>query len=259
MSKIISYALFGAGQATEDNFFEFAAYLRGLVWNVKFNKLLYPDWVTHIEVDSYTYSKYDNILRGLYECYGASLNVNEYAPLCKAMLWRLKKVFDPAVEYLICRDADALTSYREAQAVGQFVSSGYDYHWILDNPAHAGAMGGMTGFRCSVLRQRFKHWQDIIDTGDTWERGKDQVVLNKLFNTPECKARTIIHESYFPSTPLPNVDPKLWETNLCTRHIGSAGAVDLEVLRQLKRFDKEIPEFEAICQRYPNIFYWYAK
>lgn len=259
MSKIISYALFGSGQTTPENFFELAAYMRGLVWNVRMNKLIYPGWQTHIEIDSQTFSDYDNIFHGLVVHYGVSFSVNEYAPLCKAMLWRLKPIFHSGVEYVICRDADALTTYREAQAVKQFIDSGLDYHTILDNPAHFGMMGGMAGFKAAVVREKYQVWDAIVSHGDTWERGKDQVVLNKLFNTDECRHKTLAHNGHIDNIDLPGVDPRLWESNLCVRHIGSAGVVELETLRFFKRFDTEIEAFEDILKPYYKCFYWYAK
>ena len=273
MSKIISYAIFGSGTIPTEKMFEFNAYMRGLVWNVKFNRLLFPGWVTHIEVDSKTFSDYDNIFHGLRDMYGCTFAINEQLPLCKAMYTRMKGIYLPHAEYVMCRDADSLTSYREAQAVYAFIESGLDIHCITDNPAHGiPLMGGLSAFKCQPVKEKYPVWQAMTTQVRNleWPRGMDQTLLNDLFYTPEYKSRMYGHylqgfkghgeaiiKNEIENVSLPGVDPKLWETNLCMRHIGSAGVVDLEVLRQLARFDKEIPEFESICKRYPKIFYWH--
>lgn len=271
--KYISYALFGSGVVPPENMFEFNAYMRGLYWNVRMNKLLYPDWITHVSVDSKTFSDYDNIFNGLIDNYGMALSVHEQWPLCKSMLGRLQPAFIPGAEYLICRDADALSTYREAQAVQEWINSGLDIHSITDNPAHGiPLMGGLSGFKASVITERFNSIHQIFAQArnQNWERGSDQVLQNDLFYNEPYKKKMFGHylqgfkgtnEAIIKTTvddiPLWNVDPKLWESNLCVRHMGSAGVVDLEVIRFFKRFDTET-QFESIAKRYPKIMYWYA-
>lgn len=274
MRKIICFSVFGASNVTPENEFEFNAYLRGFYFNVRFAKILYPDWEVHVEIDSRTFSLYDNIFTGLKQYYGITLTINEMQPLCKSMFWRVKKAFMPDVDYIICRDADALVTYREAQAVKAFVDSGLDVHGITDNLAHGiPLLGGMIGLRCQPLRDKFVLWRVMADQvrDSTWPRGMDQILISDLLYTKENRSKTFGHylqgykgdgEAIIKTTiddiSLPGVDPKLWETNLCVRHIGSAGVVELETMRQLRRFTQET-EFENIAKRYPKIFYWYAQ
>ena len=52
------------------------------------------------------------------------------------------------------------------------------------------------------------------------------------------------------------VDPRLWESNLTCRHIGSAGVVELRRNPFLRRFDPD--NRDALEQRYPEIFHWHG-
>ncbi len=264
--------MFGAAFVTRENEFEFNAYMRGLYFNTRFAKLVYPDWEIHIEVDSKTFSDFDNIFYGLQKFYGVTFTINEIHPLTKSMFWRMKKAFMPDVDYIMCRDADALVTYREAQAVKAFVDSGLEIHAVTDNPAHGvPLMGGMTAFKCKPIRDKFGVWKAMTThvRDNSWPRGMDQILISDLFYTQENKSKIFGHylqgykgageaviKTEIDNIPLPGVDPKLWETNLCVRHIGSAGVVELETLRQLKRFSQET-EFEEIAKRYPKIFYWH--
>lgn len=272
--KIISYSLFGYKDRPPERLWEWYYYLRGLYFNVRMNKLIYPGFRTHVEVDSETFSAFDNIFLDLRNYYGLSYNINNKASLCKSMLWRLKMAFHPEVipEYIFCRDLDAITTYREAQAVQAFINSGEDVHVITDNPAHTTPMmGGMIGMKGTVLREMFSSWEEMIATSDITiaTHGTDQSFMQRALY-PKLKQRIFAHyldgmkgngekvvsNTIWPELDVPGVHPKLWESNLCCRFIGSPGAVDMEVLRFFERFD-EPTGFEETAKRYKEIFYWY--
>ena len=274
--KKICYALFGAKNKTPENAFLFYAYMRGFVWNVKMNRLLYPTWITHVEIDAHTYSQYDNIFNALQLHYGITFNVNAPDELCKSMLWRLKPLFDPKVERIICRDADAITTHREACMVNDWQDMFKDVHLIADNPAHSNSlMGGMCGFKADYFRRSFG-WNSFeqmmqVANEDFNFHGADQNFLAKHV-APNVHNETVAHLTasqspitgqralFEPETKeLYGVPNKLWESNLTCRHIGSAGVVDLEVIRFFQRFDTEIPEMKAVELRYPEVFYWHNK
>lgn len=274
--KNICYSIFGAKDKTPENAFLFYAYMRGLVWNVKMNRLLYPGWITHVEIDVHTYSQYDHIFNKLQKLYGVMFNVNPPAPLCKAMLWRLKPLFEPGVDRIICRDADAITTHREACMVKDWENTDLPVHLIADNPAHSNSlMGGMCGFKTDYFLNSFgwKSFEEMLQSAneDFSFHGADQNFLAK-FVAPNVHHETMAHlmsgqnpilgqkynvEQF--TKELPGVDNKLWESNLTCRHIGSAGVVDLETIRFFQRFDTEIPEMKAVELLYPEIFYWHNK
>lgn len=276
--KIISYSLFGADKFNDDNRFEFKAYLRGFYWNVRMNKLIYPDWHTNLETDEMTYGIYQGLLDWLVNNHGLIIHVNnkeqERDPLCKAMLWRMKAVFNDNVTHVLCRDTDAITTYREAKCVQLWLESGLDFHAILDNPAHGGMMGGMVGFETAQLKAKINvpTWRKMLEssTEDFSKRGSDQHFMNKKLY-PLIKDQLYVHqlagsrlggarvEQAIIDIQLPQVDKKLWESDLTCRHIGSAGVVEMELIRFFQRFDPSNNSYKAIENEYSDVFYWRLK
>jgi hypothetical protein len=240
--KVISYSIFRAPCEK----FEFMAYLRGLYFNARMNALIYPEWKTVVFVQNSVYDKYEEYFLGLPI---HQVNVLGEAPLCEAMLWRMKPVFDEDVTHVLCRDADAITTHRESVSVSEWVSSNFAIHAILDNPAHSGLMGGMIGIKTYAIKGRmFKNWNDMIRRWNLTKRGSDQHLLNQDI-LPSLK------DSVMWAKDLKSVtSSKLWESDLTCRHIGSAGVVEMETLRFFKRFDKtDYSEFE---KQHSDILYW---
>jgi len=56
--KAIAYSLFGFNKAKYENCFTFDSYLSGLMLSIRFNRLVYPDWITVLETDTSTYTAY---------------------------------------------------------------------------------------------------------------------------------------------------------------------------------------------------------
>jgi hypothetical protein len=267
--KLISYSIFN--QTNID--FEFMFYLRGIYYNARMNKLLYPDWRTGVNLNANTYSKYSAYFLALEKICDVVLLGQEGTGLCKKMLWRMAPIFqdDLQVTHLLCRDADSITTYREAQAVQEWLHSGLGFHGITDNPVHTQPMmGGMIGIDVQVFKYTFPQWQtfsDMLGSTNLSERGSDQVLLREKIY-PQAKNNMMAH--YFsglpcsgekncrtnvPDVPLPGVNHRLWESNLCTKHIGSAGVVEMELLRFFHRFDNQekYTEFE---KQFASICYW---
>lgn len=269
--KIISYSLFGYKQVTEDNLFEFRSYLRGFYFNCRMNHLIYPEWITHVEVDQATYTKYQGLFDFLKTTLLVSYNVvkQDSIPLCEGMFWRMKPIFKQHITHVICRDSDSITTYKEAQCVQRWLESDLGFHAINDNPAHGGMMGGMVGFNTARFKARFgwQYFEEMIQGHDLSKRGSDQNFMNKHIHTgiiedlflhkfagAGCQAKRT--EISIPNQILPQVDQKLWESNLTCRHIGSAGVVDMETLRFFQRFDAYNYKFKEIEKEYPEVFYW---
>jgi hypothetical protein len=254
MSKLICYALFH--NETKQPF-ETSAYVRGFYFNCRMNNLIYPDWRTHLEVDRHIYSKYQLLFDWLVTNNNLSLCINEVTPpLCEGMLWRMKPIFTIDVDHVLCRDSDAITTYKEAQAVQTWLEINKAFHAILDNPAHGGLMGGMVGFNCSMFKSitKFHSFQEFINGQNLSTHGSDQNYLNKL----NLEAYTFFDNCAIDkSIKVPGVDKKYWESNLTCRHIGSAGVVEMETIRFFQRHDAYQWKFDVIEKQLPNLFYWH--
>ena len=266
--KIISYALFG-----DPNSFEFPFYLRGIYFNARMNKLLYPGWDTWVHTTHTIRSDYKEFFDGLMDIANVGISLGNEAPKCEAMLWRMIPLFTPKAvalpTHVICRDADAITTYREAQAVQEWVNSDLGFHGITDDPAHTiPILGGMCGFKTDVFHTTFPEYNTfakLVAGANLKDHGSDQNLLMKKI-WPKAQRNMMGH--FFQgckvdvakvrnsvSNQIPGVDPKLWESNLTCRMIGSPGVVDFELLRFFKRFNPN-PAFDEFERKFPQIMYW---
>lgn len=246
--KVISYALFKHSETPQ---WLFNFYLRGLVWNVKMNALIYPEWTSHVEIDAGVFSDYDNIIYALRDHYGMTFNVNQLEDCCKCMLWRLKPIFEDT-ELVLCRDADAITTWRERMAVGEWLNTPYNTHGISDNTAHTlPLMGGMIGFKSAFINNIWKSWSNFMALSeDLSKHGSDQDYLMKAIY-PFVKDDILVSNMYGRESI--NRQNPLWESDLTCRHIGSAGVVEMEIIRFFKKYPNPMLEVE---QKYSHIFYW---
>lgn len=264
--KILSFTIFGSRTIVPEDRWTLYAYMRGLYWNVRMAKLLFPDFQVRVTVDGETFSKYDNVFYGLSDFYGTHVDVVEEMPLCKAMLTRMKPIFIDGVDYVFCRDADSLITSSEVVAIREFIESGLTLHGINDNPAHSvPLLGGLCGFRCQPLRDKYNSWENLLARSpiEIDKRGSDQVFLTGIVY-PHFVDQLYTH---YGNSPVPqwaqtreklikfNPSEPYWHSDLCISFCGSAGVNDMETIRFFKQFDTE-NEFEEIAKRYPEIFYW---
>lgn len=288
--KAISYSLFGYNCAPTPNSFNFETYLRGLSINIMLNKLLYPNWVNVVNMDQETYSAWGNLIKSM----GAEVYSNSKEPLCKMMLWRLKPVYEKQggawkYDHVICRDTDSPPTYREVQAVQQWINEDTSAHAITDSISHGIPMlGGMIGFRPRhfTFITGISSYDKLLNNSaiDFSKKGSDQdflgrVVYPKVSNygydsitqhyfkgMPEtnlkyyyrCLCDSVVgHKENCPlNIPVDGVSPDLARTNSIAGHIGAAGAYEGELLRLIDDYKSEFSELLKIQSSYPEIFYW---
>lgn len=261
--KIISFALFNHPSAKP---FERMAYVRNFFWNCRMIRLIYPEWKIALHLDGETLNEFEALWKWLQDNNGVTVYIpagHQSVPLCKGMLWRMMPCFLQDVTHVLCRDADALVTYREAQRVQQWLEGGRGCHSILDNPAHSGLMGGMVGFDTAKLKAAtsWQTWDQMIEGWDLSQRGSDQNLLNQRV-LPHMKTETHVHDSreqnHLLPASLPGVDQKFWESNLCCQFIGSPGVNDLETIRFFKRLDNYDYQVDEVQKQFPKVFYWQA-
>lgn len=282
--KAISYSLFGY-KKRYDNCFDFDSYLRGLMVNIRINRIIYPNWdnVLNIDQDSYS-SPYQPIFNWLQDKGFLVINIcPDNEPLCKAMLWRLKPVFfaDQRQNWLythvLSRDADSVGTYREAQAVAQWVEEDKTIHCITDSISHnVYMMGGMIGFRPEhfSFRMSVNQWQQLIDIAPGFKfdrKGSDQDFLNRVVY-PRCADSSTEHyilgmshnkaegDGRHYSIPDIDVAGKEFkdELNALGGHIGCSGYYETPTVKFLKHIDPYRDEYAEMENEFKNIFYWRA-
>lgn len=279
--KAIAYSLFGAERNREANCFDHDCYVRGLMANVRFNRILYPGWVNVLNIDGQSYSAYRKMYDWLQNKGHIVINIQpDDDPLCMAMLWRLKTVFSYVhphwiYSHVLCRDIDSIATYREAQAVQQWIDEGKTAHCITDSISHnIHMMGGMCGFRPDGTSSLLgvNSFEEAIKLGagiDFKKKGSDQTFLEKYIypklagsvtehfvlgmkhDLPEEDGR---HYS-IPDYPI-SVDPAFKITNSCAGHIGAAGYYETPTVKFLRHHDPYEHEYAEIERLFPKLFFW---
>jgi hypothetical protein len=287
--KAISYSLFGYSRDAYTNCFSFSSYLRGLHICVRFNRILFPEWINVVNIDEATYNSPYRPIFDWHESKGF-IRINlcpNNEPLCKAMLWRLKTVFSythPHWDYthVICRDLDSIATYREAQAVQEWIDEDKAMHCITDSISHTiPMMGGMVGFRPGYVNDLM---QLNINPENAWEKllsfapdinynvkGSDQDFLGRVMYPRLCQNST---EHFVKGRPHDLIegngrhysigdvdiqpDPKFKETNLLAGHIGAAGFYEAPTMRFLHYDDPYRDEYKDLetMKEFDKIFYW---
>lgn len=279
----ISYSLFGWNRVTPENCFSIETYIRGFYVNMRINRVLYPNWITILNIDHETYnSPYKDLFDYLWS-HGwiKVIKSPDNEMLCKAMLWRLKPVYSythPEWDYthVLFRDTDSIGTYREAQAVTQWIEEDKTIHCITDSISHnIPFMGGMTGVRPGYFNERFgvNTWDELMQLAkgiDFNQKGSDQTFLNRyiyprcadsstenfvlgmVHNLPEGNGR---HYS-IPDIEVPGVDVNHKSLNDCCGHCGSSGYYEPPMLKWLKNIDPNREEYREIESMYPRLFFW---
>lgn len=283
MTKAISYSLFGYDRAREKDSFEFDGYARGFFLNVRINRVLFPDWISVLNIDSASYnSPYKPIFDWLKDNTPTEINIfHNGEPLCKAMLRRLQTVFayehpNWRFTHTICRDTDSISTYREAQAVAQWIQEDKAIHCITDSVSHnIPMMGGMCGFRPGYVNDRLnitnkidQAWDRLIKWGDGIDfsvKGSDQTFLMR-FIYPKLSDSATEHFVLGMKETVPenngrhysipdieiDVDPVHKFLDTCAGHIGAAGCYGSVMMKWLKTMDPYRDEYDEVIKLLPN-------
>jgi hypothetical protein len=288
-TKAISYSLFGYDKPQHQHSFDFNSYLRGLMINVRMNRLLYPEWEIVLETDKSTYEGF----KDLFDKLKIVVHVNDPAPLCLAMLWRLKPVYEQLngkwkYSHVICRDLDSPPTYREVQAVQYWINRDKALHAITDSISHKiPLLGGMIGIRPDHFTLRMPDsWDKLIALGsgiDYTKKGSDQIFLERIvypkfashgtdsitqhyfngmpdtflsdYRTCTC-APTAGHESHCYNNTEVDLPFELAESNSVAGHIGAAGYYETSMFKFLRKHWDKFGDLVDIEKNYPKIFYW---
>jgi hypothetical protein len=207
----------------------FPFYLKGVEYNIRMAKILFPGWEVVTHTNSRVWMEYGEYLNGK----GSMIIQHSDDSRCQSMLWRLKPLYMEGVERVICRDLDAVLTYRDFKSVERWIASGKIAHGMNDNQAHGGMplMGGMCGFKAREFKELFPSWEELVQ-GDLSQHGSDQsLLMQKVY--PKVK-----DSIYFDQFPEHYPYEGLAESDLTCKHIGSAGVITMELERFLHKYEK---------------------
>lgn len=128
---------------------------------------------------------------------------NRNTPLCEAMLWRAKPIWDADTEIVMVRDMDSLVVMKDRRMMEDFIASEAVMHVANDNPAHTvPIMGGLFAVNAPKFRELFpelKSWEDMIRLSrDLTYHGSDQELLSRhIWPRIERNASTALCEHRF--------------------------------------------------------------
>lgn len=176
--KVISLSIFGYRESVDDSFnnqsFTFKTFLRLFSVSLRAYKVLYPDWIVYVSIQSEAYNAFKEYFDYLKEIRAIEFQLMESKELCRNMLWRLSPV--NFADYTICRDVDSLPTYRERQAVDIWIYNDTLFHAINDNTEHNVAlMGGMIGFKKGAFD--YGKVDDMSVFFNYNQKGSDQLFL----------------------------------------------------------------------------------
>jgi hypothetical protein len=272
-AKKIGYSLFTPPDLSRNTKFIFDKYLLGVYFNARMNNLLYPEWQTVVYLDDRLLAQYRAYCAGLTEL-GFNTVFEGIAgdrPLWELVLSRIRPVFDPSTTHVVCRDLDSIATYREAQAVQEWIDSGLACHAMADNVYHtAPLMAGMCGFDATQFRVIFREYdtfESMVDGFDLERRGSDQWLLRERI-WPKCRTSALAHclaggtrsdaavvNTDIRPDPVRGVPPELSESNLVVGFIGQAGVNEMELLRFFQRHDEQ-QRFYDFEEEHRDICYW---
>lgn len=278
MKNAIAYAIFGYGKERQAGNFDFVSYLRGFLMNVKMNRCLFPGWEVVLETDLDTYNGNRDLFDKLAKLRDIRIRINPPEPLTKAMLWRLKPVFEyNFYDYVICRDTDSPPSYREAQAIQDWINSGKAAHAITDSISHGiPLLGGMIGFRTGFwpVRTGYQHWTDMfvgVDI-DFNRKGADQDFLNRYIypkyagqsDSSICQhyclgmPNTFLdgYKNHIPDIAIDGVPEEMRDANDTCSHIGQAGHLLPPTFRFLKKHQHLFQDVLIAEVGHSDVCYW---
>ncbi len=179
MKKVISFSLWG------DN----PKYTVGALRNAELAATIYRDWICRFYCGK---SVPENITLQLKSHKNVEVVDMDEQGDWTGMFWRFYACEDSDV--MISRDTDSRLSFREKNAVDEWLESNKDFHIMRDHPYHTTEiLGGMWGCRNGVL-SNIKNIINEYNKGNFWQ--VDQNFLKEKIY-PIIKNNSFVHDSFF--------------------------------------------------------------
>jgi len=178
--RLITFSLFG------DN----PLYCVGAVENARIAKEIYPEWTARFYVAQDVPSMYLDAI----EEHGSEVVHCERKNSYDGLNWRFRPLNEPDVEYWISRDTDSRLSYREKNAVDEWITSNKSAHLLRDCHNHGYTiMAGMFGINNKVFHSKYGRLD--LENVNANIRTADQTILNDVL-WPLIKEDHVCHDHW---------------------------------------------------------------
>jgi FkbM family methyltransferase len=188
MKKIISFCIFGND----------ILYHKGAEYNIELAKEIYPDWICRFYLFQECFYLEDRLKSNNVEI----IKVNEQGSFFSTM-YRFLPIGEQDVDFFICRDTDSRLSWREKEAVEDWLNSGKNFHIMKDHPYHYSEdfpiLAGMWGAKGNIIPD-IKNIINTFKQTQENKKGVDQIVLRYIF---ENFAKNSYYEQGIDSFPSP--------------------------------------------------------
>lgn len=174
--NIISYSLYGNNKL----------YTLGAIENARINKIIFPNWISRF----YIHHSVDKSVIDTLKSYGADVveilkdYKDEKEMIAKCTFWRYYAINDSDAKYVIFRDCDSRTSYKELEAINQWISSNKNFHLLYDHPQHTiEILGGLWGAKVNSIdniKQIINNFFNNHDHELKYNRLYDQIFLKSI-------------------------------------------------------------------------------
>jgi hypothetical protein len=177
--KVISFSIFGQSHSRP--------FFAGAVANLCEARAYYPGWKCRFYIGPYVTTAQEKLL--VEE--GGEIRRVAHDEGWEGLFWRFLVASDLTVDTFLVRDTDSCFTWREVEAVNEWLRSDKQFHVMRDHPHHdIPILGGMWGARGNILRDMDK----LVAAWPTKSfKGSDQRFLESIVH-PRVKHTTLAHD-----------------------------------------------------------------
>ncbi|MDO5640354.1 MAG: hypothetical protein Q4G28_10870 [Neisseria sp.] len=182
--SIIAFSLFGRS----------SEYLEPAVMNTELAGDIYPGWVCRFYIDG---SVPETAVQRLRDNGAEIVRVDEALESWPGTMWRFLALDDAEAARVVFRDADSVISWREADAVGEWIQSGRLFHTLRDAGSHTElVLAGLWGAAAGAVPDIRGKIQAYVDAGVTSRHFADQLFLREQI-WPYLRQSLCAHDRLF--------------------------------------------------------------
>ena len=195
--RVISYCLYGSDTGNVP----VKKYILGAIRNAELSLIYYPDFILYFYIDTVSKYKVDqeivNKLRSFSHVKIIEIDVSVYPNINFAKCLRFLPMDEPNVEIMLSRDTDSRFSWREANAVREWINSGKQFHIIRDHPCHSNVILGGAWASRKIKHFNWKKEMEVYTNMlNVWDVDQ-QFLKDKIYPLIKNEECSMIHDNYF--------------------------------------------------------------